>query len=233
MEVKPALRGSLLADPEALPLVPGASVMIWGRTLVVAPHHDDESLGCGGAIALLRQHGCPVHALMVSDGMRSHPHLAAYPAARPRAVRRAWPRGAVAQTDQLIAQAGGHVAPVQQVLENIPAAVHAAIERQDGEALQSALGALPQEHVEAVVAQLVEAGILRTAPQSPSLDAILKHFEPLLQGIAAMAQGDATQRAAIEEQLPQLEQRCWRLAAGGCHAAHLGWRTRRGAHGRY
>lgn len=40
----------------------------FGRTLVVAPHPDDETLGCGGAIALLRKAGVPVHVLVISDG---------------------------------------------------------------------------------------------------------------------------------------------------------------------
>lgn len=84
-----ALAGSLLAEPALLPLMPAASVQTWGSTVVVAPHPDDESLGCGGAIALLRRYGCAVHALMVSDGTRSHPHSANYPAPRLRGVREA------------------------------------------------------------------------------------------------------------------------------------------------
>ncbi len=83
------LADSLLADPLALPLTPAASVITWGRTLVIAPHPDDESLGCGGAIALLRQHGCPVRALVISDGTRSHPNSKKYPVPRLRAVREA------------------------------------------------------------------------------------------------------------------------------------------------
>jgi len=41
--------------------------------LVVAPHPDDESLGCGGAIALLAQGGAAVHIVFVTDGGGSHP----------------------------------------------------------------------------------------------------------------------------------------------------------------
>ena len=51
----------------------------WGRTLVVAPHPDDESLGCGGVIALLRQQGQAVSVLFVSDGSMSHPNSRRYP----------------------------------------------------------------------------------------------------------------------------------------------------------
>ncbi len=58
-----------------------------GNVLVVAPHPDDESLGCGGTIALLRQRGYSVHVLFVSDGTMSHPNSASYPAKRLRQVR--------------------------------------------------------------------------------------------------------------------------------------------------
>jgi LmbE family N-acetylglucosaminyl deacetylase len=51
-----------------------------GHTLVIAPHQDDESLGCGGTIALLRQLGLPVHVIFTSDGSMSHPASKKYPA---------------------------------------------------------------------------------------------------------------------------------------------------------
>lgn len=60
-----------------------------GPTLVVAPHPDDESLGCGGTLALLRQLGYPVHVLFVSDGTMSHPNSPTYPAERLRELREA------------------------------------------------------------------------------------------------------------------------------------------------
>lgn len=71
-------------DAVARPLT---SVAELGATLVVAPHPDDESLGCGGTIALLRQLGLPVHVLFVSDGTLSHPHSKAYPTERLRQLR--------------------------------------------------------------------------------------------------------------------------------------------------
>lgn len=43
------------------------------RVLVVAPHPDDETFGCGGLIATLRARGVPVTVLTVSDGAASHP----------------------------------------------------------------------------------------------------------------------------------------------------------------
>ncbi|MFO1054327.1 MAG: PIG-L deacetylase family protein [Planctomycetota bacterium] len=44
-------------------------------TLVVAPHPDDETLGCGGTIARVRALGAPVVVVACTDGSRSHRHL--------------------------------------------------------------------------------------------------------------------------------------------------------------
>ena len=81
------LASSPLGHPEALPLQPPEALDRFGRTLVVAPHPDDESLGCGGAIALLRARGHSVHVLFVSDGTLSHPSSPSYPAPRLAALR--------------------------------------------------------------------------------------------------------------------------------------------------
>lgn len=48
--------------------------------LIIAPHPDDESLGCGGTIAILRNANIPVSVLFVSDGSMSHPSSKKYPA---------------------------------------------------------------------------------------------------------------------------------------------------------
>ena len=58
-----------------------------GNVLVIAPHPDDESLGCGGTVALLRERGFAVHVLFVSDGTLSHPNSPAYPTDRLRQLR--------------------------------------------------------------------------------------------------------------------------------------------------
>lgn len=49
-------------------MYPASKVYDWETTLVVAPQPEDESLGCGGAIALLRHMGYRVHILYVTHG---------------------------------------------------------------------------------------------------------------------------------------------------------------------
>ncbi len=49
-----------------------------GRTLIVAPHPDDEALGCGGLIALLNSQDAEVHIVFVTNGGASHPNSNAY-----------------------------------------------------------------------------------------------------------------------------------------------------------
>lgn len=78
---------SPLADVSSLPLLPAETVSDWGRTLIVAPHPDDESLGCGGAIALLREYEREVKVLVLSDGTLSHPNSKKFPAEKLRDLR--------------------------------------------------------------------------------------------------------------------------------------------------
>lgn len=78
---------SPLLNPGALPLRSVSTIA--GSALVVAPHPDDETLGCGGAIALLRASGHSVHVLVMSDGTLSHPRSLKYPAPRLQALREA------------------------------------------------------------------------------------------------------------------------------------------------
>lgn len=59
----------------------------WGATLCVAPHPDDEALGCGGTLARLAQNGVRVGIAWVSDGGLSHPHSPSHPRAKLAALR--------------------------------------------------------------------------------------------------------------------------------------------------
>lgn len=69
-------------EPKKAEIVAG-----WRRTIVFAPHPDDESLGCGGAIALLRKRGLPVAVVTMSDGALSHPNSVKFPADKLRDLR--------------------------------------------------------------------------------------------------------------------------------------------------
>jgi LmbE family N-acetylglucosaminyl deacetylase len=62
--------------------------------LVLAPHPDDEVLGCGGLIAAASMHGAPPLVVVLTDGTGSHPRSASYKGERLRALREAETRKA-------------------------------------------------------------------------------------------------------------------------------------------
>jgi LmbE family N-acetylglucosaminyl deacetylase len=59
------------------------------RVLVVAPHPDDESLGCGGLIATLAWKATAFRFVFVTDGGASHRHSRSWPRPRLAARRKA------------------------------------------------------------------------------------------------------------------------------------------------
>jgi LmbE family N-acetylglucosaminyl deacetylase len=73
----------------ALPLVSLEALTGEGNIVVVAPHPDDESLGCGGLIAEAIAAGRRVRLIIISDGTGSHPNSVSWPADRLRALREA------------------------------------------------------------------------------------------------------------------------------------------------
>jgi len=69
----PCLAASALGRIRRLPQADLAAVLRGRPALVVAPHPDDESLGCGGLIAEAGRLGQEVHIVVVTDGAGSHP----------------------------------------------------------------------------------------------------------------------------------------------------------------
>ncbi|MEO8274906.1 MAG: PIG-L deacetylase family protein [Thermoanaerobaculia bacterium] len=54
---------------QAQPLPPGSAIAVEARrTLVLAPHFDDEVLGCGGLVRKLADRGATVRVLFLTDG---------------------------------------------------------------------------------------------------------------------------------------------------------------------
>jgi hypothetical protein len=125
---------------------------------------------------------------------------------------------AIAAVWQLAAQQRqGRIADGERkraVLAAMPDSIRAAFEL-DGEdftaALRAALTALPEDEAQARFQELREAGLIGGGPTSAP-DAVPEHFEPLLQAIAAVAQGDETHRAEIESVLADLNENGWKLA---------------------
>jgi LmbE family N-acetylglucosaminyl deacetylase len=66
-----------------------------GTCLILAPHPDDESLGCGGLIAACVAAGRPPLVVILTDGAGSHPNSKSFPPARLRACRAQEVRDAV------------------------------------------------------------------------------------------------------------------------------------------
>ena len=75
--------------------VAAIDVVCPGTVLVLAPHPDDESIGCGGVIARLCDAGRPPVVVVATDGAFSHPGSRAFPPERLRVVREAEAREAV------------------------------------------------------------------------------------------------------------------------------------------
>ncbi|MBC8049793.1 MAG: PIG-L family deacetylase [Chitinophagales bacterium] len=59
-----------------------------GGVVIMAPHPDDETLGCGGLIAHAAVHERPVIIIVMTDGTQSHPNSARFPAPRLAETRR-------------------------------------------------------------------------------------------------------------------------------------------------
>jgi LmbE family N-acetylglucosaminyl deacetylase len=65
-----------------------------GLSLILAPHPDDETLGCGGLAIEASKRGRPPLIVAVTDGAASHPGSTAYPPERLKLLRAAELRSA-------------------------------------------------------------------------------------------------------------------------------------------
>lgn len=71
-----------LPSIDILTLVPEGS-----RAVIIAPHPDDEVLGCGGLMQLLAAAGRPLQLISVTDGSASHPGSARWSVERLSVIR--------------------------------------------------------------------------------------------------------------------------------------------------
>ncbi len=95
--VQPVARaGAVLDALRDLPVTTPQALLGERPILVLAPHPDDESLGCGGLIAECQASGRPVYVLVLTDGAGSHPRSREYPAERLVSLRADEARAAVA-----------------------------------------------------------------------------------------------------------------------------------------
>jgi LmbE family N-acetylglucosaminyl deacetylase len=90
-----ARAGDILARMCDLPLARLNQITSGENVMVLAPHPDDESLGCGGLIAQACALGQPPIVAILTDGTGSHPASPAYPPSRLRALREREARRAV------------------------------------------------------------------------------------------------------------------------------------------
>jgi LmbE family N-acetylglucosaminyl deacetylase len=79
--------GEVLDAAHSFPFRPLREMLEDRPFIVVAPHPDDESLGCGGLIVDACRQGLPGKVVIVSDGAGSHPNSKAYPPDRLTALR--------------------------------------------------------------------------------------------------------------------------------------------------
>src|ERR1700727_2699572 len=79
--------GEILSAAHSLPFRPLREALEDRPFVVVAPHPDDESLGCGGLIAEACRQDLRGKVVVVSDGAGSHPTSKAYPPARLTSLR--------------------------------------------------------------------------------------------------------------------------------------------------
>lgn len=77
----------LLSAAQRAPFIDPETLSGNGGVLVLAPHPDDESLGCGASIAMLAQRGVRIAIAVITDGSLSHAASQSYPKDRLATLR--------------------------------------------------------------------------------------------------------------------------------------------------
>ncbi|MBB3033544.1 PIG-L deacetylase family protein [Alteriqipengyuania lutimaris] len=89
MSVPTLPEGSVLRAAQSVRHVSLEALAPPGRLLIIAPHPDDETLGCGMALAAALAGGREVTILLLTDGEGSHPNSRKFGTARRVAARAA------------------------------------------------------------------------------------------------------------------------------------------------
>lgn len=108
------------------------------RSLILAPHQDDEALGCAGLILTRRRADLPVDVVYLTDGAGSHPGHPRLPAVELARLRRA------------------EAIQAMQGLQVEAASLHSL------DAIDGTLAHLPPEEIEALAGRLAEVISART-----------------------------------------------------------------------
>ncbi len=123
-----------------------------GPVVVLAPHPDDESLGCGRLLGALWRGGGAAHVVCLTDGAASHPGSRSHPPARLRAVRQD-------ELGHAVKRLGGTSADIT-FLDHPDAAAH----RLHGP------GTDPARQLGAIVDRLAAATLVAPSPLDPHCD---------------------------------------------------------------
>jgi LmbE family N-acetylglucosaminyl deacetylase len=138
------------------------------RIAVVAPHPDDDAIGCGGTLARAAAQGAEVAVIYVTDGSASHPNSERFPADVLRGVREREARaglrtlGVTAEPAFLRVRDGTAANLRGRARERVVRALAAALESHDCELV---LGPWPAEpHPDhAATARLLQSALARCA----------------------------------------------------------------------
>ncbi|WP_379923631.1 PIG-L deacetylase family protein [Erythrobacter sp. R86502] len=78
MSLPTSPKGALLSAAADAPPIEIDELSPPGGLLIIAPHPDDETFGCGQALAAAAQAGREIGVLLLTDGAGSHPGSASY-----------------------------------------------------------------------------------------------------------------------------------------------------------